>query len=378
MVRAKSMLDVEKGDIISAPAILIRNDKIVEVTSGDSKAFPKDASIIDLGNTYLLPGLIDAHVHLAWAGQPYAEDARKTLLAGFTTVRNPGSTGGTDIQLRKEIESGKILGPRILISGPGLGSKGGICDQVFSGEGVVQNAADAKKIVKSLASQKVDFIKICAGGMVVPTKQDESATEMTDEVLQAIVNEANAHGLVVASHAQGPAAILQAVRAKVRSIEHGGMINEEAAEAMKKNQVYLVPTLFRLNWILENAKQNNSAPAIIERLATSRTQVYENMRKAIALGVPIAFGTDAVVYPHGLNAREFSVLVELGMSPLQAIQTATIHASRLIDLQDQVGQIRPGYFADLIAVNENPLQNIQTLEDVSFVMKSGAIVRKKD
>lgn len=376
VVRAKWMLDVNTGAVISSPAILIDDGKIVKVTSGHSKSIAGEAKVIDLSDMYILPGLIDAHVHLAWAGQDPSEDARKTLMAGFTTVRNPGSTGQADLKLRNEIDTGKTLGPRMLVSGPGLGSKGGICDQVFSGEGVIQTPVEARKIVQSMANKRVDFIKICAGGQVVPTAQDASTTEMTDSMVQAIVAEAHAHGLKVASHAQGPDAILQSVRAGVDSIEHAGMINDQAAALMKQNQTYLVPTLYRLQWLIENARQNNSPPSAVERLETARKMVYDNIRKAIAVGVPIAFGTDATVYPHGLNAREFSVLVRLGMTPLAAIQTATIHASKLLGWQDKAGQIREGYFADLIAVSENPLENIQTMENVRFVMKGGTIVKR--
>jgi len=377
VVRAKWMLDVNSGNLISSPAVLIRDDKIVDVkTDADSKSFPKDATVIDLGDLYLLPGLIDAHVHLAWAGQDATEDAKKTLLAGFTTVRNPGSTGKTDFTLRNDIETGKIIGPRMLIAGPGLGAKGGICDQTFAGEGAVETVEEAKALVDKLATEKVDFIKICAGGRVVATEQDSSVKEMPDSLVEAIVKTAHSHGLKVASHAQGPDAILQSVRAGVDSVEHGGLINAEAAALMKEHHTFLVPTLYRLDWILENARQNNSPPERVKVLTTAKETAYENVRKAIRLGVPIAFGTDATVYPHGLNAREFSVLVELGMTPLQAIQTSTIHASKLIGWQDKVGQIHSGQFADLIAVADNPLKNIRTLEDVRFVMKGGKVEKR--
>jgi imidazolonepropionase-like amidohydrolase len=378
VVRSKWMLDVQTGELITLPAILIRDGKIVDVTSGDPESLRVQATVIDLGDMYLLPGLIDAHVHLAWVGQDSSEDARKTLMAGFTTVRNPGSTGRSDIKLRDEINAGKVAGPRMFVSGPGLGKKDGICDQVFSGEGVIQTPEEAKKIVEALAKENVNFIKICAGGPVVPTAKDASVTEMPDAVIGAIVAQARANGLTVAAHAQGPDAIVQSVRAKVTSIEHGALIDENAAELMKKNHTYLVPTLYRLKWLVENAQQNNSQAAAIERLEGARKMAYDNIRKAIALGVPIAFGTDATVYPHGLNAREFSVLVELGMSPLQAIQAATIHASKLIGWQNQVGQVRAGYFADLIAVSENPLKNIRALENVRFVMKGGTVVKSAD
>jgi imidazolonepropionase-like amidohydrolase len=231
-------------------------------------------------------------------------------------------------------------------------------------------------MVENLVKEKVDLIKICAGGRVVPSAQDASAKEMPDSIVQAIVSTAHAHGLKVASHAQGPDAILQSVRSGVDSIEHGGMINTEAAALMREHNTYLVPTLYRLEWLVENATKNNSPPETIKALTTAKQTAYENVRKAIALGVPIAFGTDATVYPHGLNAREFSVLVELGMSPLQAIQTSTIHASKLIGWQDKVGQIRAGQFADLVAVADNPLKNIRTLEDVRFVMKGGKIEKR--
>ena len=381
-VRSKWMVDVDTADIIQDPVLVIQQDKIIKVGDVNSIKVPEGAAVIDLKNSYLLPGLIDAHVHLAWAqpgqaGIAGAEDARKTLLAGFTTVRNPGSTGKADIILRDSIEKGDTVGPRMFVSGPALGAKEGVCDQVFAGEGVIHSPQEAMQMVANLAKQKVDLIKFCAGGQVLPSDGDISAKELEDSIVQAIVFEARKHHLKVAAHAQGPDAIIQSVTAGVHSIEHGGLIDEESVLLMKKNKTYLVPTLYRLEWVLMNAKQNAAAQGTIERLETVRARVYENMRKAIALGVPIAFGTDATVYPHGLNAREFAVLVDLGMSPLQAIQSATIQAADLLGWNEKIGRLRAGYFGDVIAVDANPLKDVKTLENVQFVMKAGIVYRQE-
>ncbi|MCI0413815.1 amidohydrolase family protein [bacterium] len=380
-VRSHWMIDVDTGTIVENPVILIQQNKITEVGTEASIKIPEGATVIDLTNMYLLPGLIDAHVHLAWAQQGAtgvvgSDNAEKTLLAGFTTVRNPGSTGKTDLILRDAIEEGKAIGPRMFVSGPALGAKEGVCDQVFAGEAVVHSPQDAMHIIVNLAKQKVNFIKFCAGGQVIPSDQDISAKELEDSIVQTIVFEARKLGLKVAAHAQGPDAILQAVSAGVNSIEHGGMINEEAATAMKKHKAFLVPTLYRLDWILENAQNTGAKPEVIERLQTARTKVHDNIRMAIAAGVPIAFGTDATVYPHGLNAREFSVLVELGMTPLQAIQSASTAAANLLGWEDKIGRIRPGCFADLIALPSNPLKDVKALENVQFVMKEGKVYRR--
>ena len=381
MLRSQWMIDVDTGTIVENPVVLIQQNKIMEVGPATSVKIPEGATVIDLKNLYLLPGLIDAHVHLAWAqqggtGVAGADDAEKTLLAGFTTVRNPGSTGKTDLLLRDAIEHGKEIGPRMFVAGPALGAKEGVCDQVFAGEGVVHSPQDAMHIVTALAKQKVHLIKFCAGGQVLPSDQDISAKELEDSIVQTIVFEARKQGLKVAAHAQGPDAILQAVSAGVNSIEHGGMINEEAAAAMKKHKTFLVPTLYRLDWVLENAQNSGASPERIETLQAARTKVHENIGMAIAAGVPIAFGTDATVIPHGLNAREFSVLVELGMSPLQAIQSATTSAASLLGWEEKIGRIRAGYFADIIAVPENPLKDVTTLEKVFFVMKEGKIYQR--
>jgi imidazolonepropionase-like amidohydrolase len=381
ILRAKWMLDVKTGEIIANPVLVIENDKIKKIGTTDSVEAPDSATVIDLKDSYLLPGLIDAHVHLAWAesgkvGIAGADAAEKTLLAGFTTVRNPGSTGMTDLILRDAIEKGKTIGPRMFVSGPGLGAKQGVCDQVFAGEGVIHSPQEATQMVAKLARQNVDFIKFCAGGQVIPSVQDISSKELEDSIVQSILFEARKHRLKVAAHAQGPDAILQAASSGVSSIEHGSMMNYEAAMLMKKNSIYLVPTLYRLDWLLENV--DKTSPERKEQLESSRAKTFANIAEAISLGVPIAFGTDATVIPHGFNAREFSALIEVGMTPLEAIQTATINAADLLGWNDRIGRIEPGYFADVIAVSSNPLTDIKTLENVLFVMKNGKIYKKSN
>lgn len=382
-VRAGRLLDVRQGQLREKMIILIRGEKIEAVGSADSTKIPAGAEVIDLSAFTVLPGLIDAHVHLAWGTPPLdqpnaivgAKEATTTLHAGFTTVRNPGSTSHADLLLRDAINAGRVAGPRIVAAGPALGSKGGVCDQVFQGEGAANGADEVRRKAAEIISAGADFIKLCAGGAVIPSARDQQTVEYAEDEIRVIVEEAHRQGRKVAAHAQGPEAILRAVRAGVDSIEHGAWINEEAAGLMKERNVYLVPTLYRISWALENAERNGAPAANLERFRGNRDAMESNVRRAIQLGVPIAFGTDATVYPHGLNAREFAVYVRLGMTPLDAIRSATVNAADLLGWADRVGTVEPGRFADLIAVSGNPLEDVRVLESVRFVMKSGAIFR---
>lgn len=376
VLRPRAILDVEAGRL-NEGQVVVRGDRIDAVL--DASARPPDgAEVIDLPGTTLLPGLIDAHVHLAWAGGaqgtlPGAQEARATLDAGFTTVRNLGSTGWADLALRDAIERGDVPGPRMLIAGPALGAKGGVCDAVFQGEGVVASADEAAAKVRELVGRGVDVIKLCAGGAVIPTAADAEAVELTEEQMRAAVTEAHRLGRKVAAHAQGPRAILSAVRAGVDSIEHGALVDEAAARLMKEKGIFLVPTLHRLDVILEQSRSAGAPAPRLQALADGRETALRQLRTAVALGVPIALGSDATVIPHGTNAKEVAALGAIGLTPADALRAATVGAAQLLGLSDRLGAVRRGLLADLVAVDGDPLQDLAALERVRFVMKGGAV-----
>ena len=384
VVRAGRLLDVEKGVVLKEQTVLVDAGRIVAV-GGFLAKLPAGTRVIDLGDALVMPGLIDEHTQLAWAPapgaaapavQPGTDEARTTLMAGFTTVRNPGSTGRADLLLRDAIAAGKVVGPRMLAAGPGIGAPGGACDQVFGGEAVAAPGVDLAALVDRLIADGADIIKLCAGGGVVASQP--GAAELSREQIASIVAAAHRQGRQVAAHAQGPEAIANAVAAGVDSIEHGAFIDEAAAREMKRRHTVLVPTLYRLDWTLEQARAASPpAPQRVATLEQARKEAHAHVRRAIELGVPIALGTDATVFPHGLNARELAVLVELGMTPADALRAATVGAARLLGLEGQVGRIAAGLRADLVAVDGDPLRDVRALEHVRFVMKDGQVVKNE-
>jgi imidazolonepropionase-like amidohydrolase len=382
VLKPAAILDIESGQRLTGKLVIVRGDRI-EAVRDAAEPLPAGAEVIDLPGVTLLPGLIDAHVHLAWSGPGAVagtlagkDEAKATLEAGFTTVRNLGSTGWADLTLRDAVERGQVPGPRMLIAGPALGLKGGVCDAVFQGEGGVTSAEAAVAKVKELVARGADVIKLCAGGAVIPSAADAEAVEFTEEQIRAIVAEAHRLGRKVAAHAQGPRAIANAVRAGVDSIEHGSLVDEAGARLMKERGVFLVPTLHRLDYVLEQARANGAPPERLKRIAEGREAARGHTRSAADLGVPIAFGTDATVIPHGTNAREFEALAAIGFSPVEALRSATVHAAKLLDWSDKIGAVRSGLFADLIAVEGDPLQDLTALQRVRFVMKGGVVYRR--
>ena len=384
LLRAGRLLDVEAGLVRKDQVVLVKAGRIV--AAGDIRfKLPAGTRVIDLGEALLMPGLVDAHTHLAWAPRagaaagpalPGTAEARTTLMAGFTTVRNLGSTGRADILLREAIAAGRAAGPRMLAAGPGIGAPGGACDQVFGGEAVAAPGVDLGAMVDRLVAGGADVIKLCAGGGVVASQP--GTAELSREQIAAIVTAAHRHRRKVAAHAQGPEAIANAVAAGVDSIEHGAFLDEAAAREMKRRGTVLVPTLYRLDWALEQARAAADTPAArLASLTQARAEAHAHVRRAIALGVPLALGTDATVFPHGLNARELAVLVELGLSPADAVRAATVHAARLLGLEGEVGALANGRRADLIALDGDPLRDVRALERVRFVMKDGQVVKNE-
>ena len=395
VIRAGHFLDVKTGKTLSNQTIVIQGDKIVSV--GSDAQVPAGAQVIDLSNATVLPGLIDAHTHLTFTTNfgysrlgisiPRealygARNARVTLEAGFTTVRNVGATGFTDVALRDAINAGDVPGPRMLVSGPALSITGGHCDEnLLPFEWHVQDAGVADGIeavqhkTREIIKYGADLIKVCASGGVLSHGDNPQASQYTLEEMKAIVADAHRLGRKVAAHAHGAQSILWASEAGVDSIEHGSYIDDAAIAEMKKNGTYLVPTLYLADWFLENAEKIGTPPELIAKGREVMPAARKNVARAFAAGVKVGFGTDAAVYPHGLNAHEFAVMVKLGLTPLQAIQAATINDADLLGWSDKIGTLEPGKWADIVAVDGDPLADVTTLERVKFVMKGGEVVK---
>lgn len=402
VVKAGRVLDVGSGKYLEHQMILIEGDRIKEIgaESQVQSRVPSGARIIDLSQSTVLPGLIDAHTHLTYnVGQTSyrglsisiprealigAKNARITLEAGFTTVRNVHANGYADIALRDAINSGDVPGPRILASGPALSITGGHGDQNLlapqfhsEGDGVANGVDGVMAKVRENIKYGADLIKFMATGGVLSEGDNPNFEQFSPEEMRAIVAESHRLGRKVAAHAHGAQGIKDAVLAGVDSIEHGSFINDEDIQLMKQHGTYLVPTLFLEDWLTENLDKFGLTPSMVAKAKMVLPAARRNEERAIREGVKIAFGTDSAVYPHGLNAHEFPVMVKLGMSPLSAIQAATINASDLLGWQDRVGTLEQGKFADLIAVDGDPLQDVSLLENVKFVMKGGSVVRQR-
>lgn len=395
-VKAAHMLDVRSGALVDNAVVLISGERIT--AAGSKLAIPAGAQIIDLGSKTLLPGLIDMHTHLT--GDPQdsgysivaksiprvtltgAKNARITLQAGFTTVRDVGADGYADIGLRDAINDGDVPGPRMAASGPPLSITGGHCDDTMHAPeykitalGVADGVDEALKVTRRNIKYGADVIKICATGGVLSFGDDPRTSQYTLEELKAIISDAHRLGRKAAAHAHGGDGIKLAVLAGVDSIEHGSYIDDEGIRLMKEHKTWLVPTVYLGDWLIENAEAIKLPKPLLEKAKVTLPMARQNIARAIKAGVPIAFGTDAAVYPHGLNAREFGILVKLGMTPIQAIRAATLNASELLGWTDRVGTIEAGKFADLIAVDGEPLKDVKTLESVQWVMKGGAVVK---
>ncbi|MGE0128853.1 MAG: amidohydrolase family protein [Blastocatellales bacterium] len=394
-IKSARALDVRTGAMINNAVIVIEGDRIKSV--GANLTIPANAEVIDLGSKTVLPGLIDCHTHLTFdlgslnslnisiprQALIGAKNARLTLDAGFTTVRNVGARGYSDIALRDSINADEVPGPRIVASGPSLGITGGHCDENFLSpeyhhiaEGVADGISSVQQKTREVIKYGAGVIKFCSTGGVLSLGDDPKAAEFTLNEMKAIVAEAHRLGRKVAAHAHGGDGLKHAVMAGVDSIEHGTYIDDEAVKMMKDRGTYLVPTLYLTDWFLENYQKFNLPPSVIAKAKQVMPEMKKNIGHAFQLGVPVAFGTDSAVYPHGLNAREFAVYVRMGMTPIQAIQTATVHASKLLGWEDRAGAIEAGKYADLIAVDGDPTKDVTELERVKWVMKGGAVAKK--
>jgi len=400
VVRAGKLLDVKTGKTFADQAIVIEGDKIVSVGAMAAVKSSAGDRVIDLSHATVLPGLTDAHTHLTMDPKNIgyaslavsvprealtgARNARVTLEAGFTSVRNVGASAFTDVALRDAINAGEIPGPHMLVSGPALSITGGHCDNNLlpfeyhaTEEGVADGIAQVQHKVRENIKYGADLIKVCATGGVLSKGDDPQASQYTLEEMKAIVADAHRLGRKVAAHAHGAQGILWASEAGVDSIEHGSYIDDAGIAEMKKNGTYLVPTLYLGDWFLENAEKNRVPDFLLFKAKAVVPAARKNIAHAFASGVKVAFGTDAAVYPHGLNAHEFAVMVKLGLTPLQSIQAATINAADLLGWSDKIGSVEPGRWADIIAVDGDPLQDVTTLERVKFVMKGGEVVKNQ-
>jgi imidazolonepropionase-like amidohydrolase len=400
VLKAARLFDGASGQIAAPGVIVVSDGKIQSVGSASA---PAGATVIDLGDATLLPGFIDAHTHLSdefnpdYNGaalldlqRPITErairataNARKTVMAGFTTVRDVGSDHFIDVGLRNAINAGYVPGPRMLVSVHALGSTGGHCDdgdgfryglfghETGPEEGVINTPDEARYAVRFNVKYGADVIKTCASGGVLSPTDEVDVPQLSQAELNALVDEAHTLHRKTAAHSHGAESSKRAILAGIDSIEHGTFLNDEDMKMMHDRGTFLVPTLTTRVGLAET-----KFPPLVQAKATRAVQQQDIMvKRALALGVKIALGTDAAVYPHGDNALEFAFMVADGMTPAQSLMAGTTSAAELLGLQDKVGALKPGMLADVVAVPGNPIENIKATQSVIFVMKDGAILR---
>jgi imidazolonepropionase-like amidohydrolase len=398
-VRCGKLLDVRSGQMYTNQVVVFDNNgSITSVGPDGSSKLPAGVTPLDLSSATCLPGLIDVHTHITSdpAASGYAslgisvpreavtgvKNARVTLHAGFTTIRNVGAGSFTDVAVRDGINDGEIEGPRMQASGPLLGITGGHCDNNllpyefhFKEEGVADGPWAARAKVREVIKYGADLIKVCASGGVLSKGDQPGTPQYTFEELQAIAEEAHKLGRKVAAHAHGTQSIKDSIRAGIDSIEHSSLIDDEGIALAKQHGTYLDFDIYNDDFILQEGAKAGMLPESIEKEKKIGRLQRENFRHAWEAGTKMAFATDAGVYPHGDNAKQFAKMVEWGMKPIDAIQAATINAADLMGWASKVGALEPGHYADIIAVSGDPLSNVRILESVKFVMKGGTVVR---
>lgn len=400
-IKAGRLVDVIAAKVLTQQTILIEGDLIKEVGPADAVTIPATAKIIDLSQATVLPGLIDCHTHITSQPEDYYADifrktpidiaitahlyARRTLEAGFTTCRNLGAEEFVDIALKKAIDTGKIPGPRLFVSGMSIGATGGHADlsgfspyiEFKNFSSIADGPDEIRKMVRIQIKNGADWIKMVATAGVLSEEESVGAPQYSPEEMKIMVEEAAMWGRRVAAHAHGTEGIKRAVRAGVASIEHGSLIDDEGIQLMKEKGVYLVADIYNDDYILAEFSRLGYPEKIIEKERKVGRLQRENFQKAVRGGVKVAYGTDAGVYPHGGNGKQFAHMVRWGLTPMQAIQSATINAADLLQQTNHLGSIQAGRFADIVAVTNDPLEKIETLENVQFVMKAGAVVKNE-
>ena len=399
------LIDTKSGKILKEQTVIVSGNKIISVVNGYTSPSSSEDTTVDLKSKTVMPGLIDMHVHIEGETNPksYLEDytlndadvafnsvkyANVTLMSGFTTVRDLGGSG-VNVSLRNAINAGKIDGPRIFTAEKALATTGGHADPTNGSkrtimgdpgpkEGVVNGVEDAKKAVRQRYKNGADLIKITATGGVLSVAKSGQNPQFTVEEIKAICDTANDYGFHVAAHAHGDEGMQRAILGGVKTIEHGTLMSPETMELMKKHDVYLVPTITAGKFVTEKAQIPGYYPEIIVPKALDIGPKIQNMfGRAYKAGVGIAFGTDAAVFYHGDNGKEFGYMVEAGMPAMETIQSATVTNAMILKMDNQIGQVKAGYLADIIAVDDDPTKNISTMETVTFVMKDGVIYKNK-
>ncbi|QRN97781.1 amidohydrolase family protein [Archangium violaceum] len=403
VLKAARLFDAKSGKLVTPGQVVVVGGRISAV--GPTAPVPAGAEVLELGDATLLPGFLDAHTHLTTQpGEDWRQDvldsfqrtiaeqtldalpfARATLMAGFTTVRNLGGPDFIDVGLRNGIRRGVAVGPRILTATAGLGTTGGHCDDGNSfrkgllveeaSRGVADGPEAFRVKVRENIKYGADLIKVCATGGVLSFNDDVGSPQLTQAELDALIDEAHAHKRKVAAHAHGAEGAKRAIRAGVDSIEHGSFLDDEALALMKKQGTWFVPTALALQTVLERADKGMLPPEVARKAREAGAAHRQAMRKAIASGVRMAFGTDSGVYAHGRNAEEFALLVGAGMKPAEALRSATVHGAELLGVQDTLGTLEAGKLADVVAVPGDPLQDIRRTQQVFFVMKEGVVYR---
>jgi imidazolonepropionase-like amidohydrolase len=398
VVRAARLLDVATGKYLDNPQVVITDGRITAVgKAGD--AVPAGAKVVELPGATLLPGLIDMHVHLdsvaeigGYQGLQYSDafwsvvqtrNAKVTLEAGFTTVRNVGSAQFDDVGLREAIDEGYVPGPRVVSAAYAIGATGGHCDSTFFPPSMdekspynVDSPDEGRKRVRELKKYGARVIKICATGGVFSRGNEPGQQQLTLAEMQAIVDEAHMAGLKVAAHAHGAPGIRDAVRAGVDTIEHASLVDDEGIKLAVQKGAYFSMDIYNTDYTQAEGAKNGVLEDNLRKDRDIGEIQRENFRKALKAGVKMVYGTDAGVYPHGQNAKQFAVMVRYGATPLQAIQAATITAAQALGQEKDVGQVAVGRYGDLIAVAGDPLSDVTTLEKPVFVMKGGAVVKQ--
>jgi len=400
-VVAARMLDVESGDLLSSPVLHVKDGVIAAISHANSKTkidIPSNAAVIELNDKTILPGLMDMHVHLTSDANIHGyrrlnsslprttlrgvRFAEATLMAGFTTVRNVGAPGFADVALRDAINDNELAGPRMFVAGRSIGVTGGHCDNNLlppeyeaKGGGVADGPWAAREKVRENIKFGATVIKVCATGGVLSKGTKVGAQQLSLEELTAIVDEAHMRGLTVAAHAHGLEGIKAAIEAGVDSIEHASFANKDAIKLAKRAGTYFSMDIYVTEYILGEGEAAGILQESLDKERVVGARQRASFKAAVEAGVNMVFGSDAGVYPHGQNAKQFSRMVEFGMTPLQAIQAATINPAQLLKQSDNIGKLAVGLSADIIAVDGNPLENIAILEQVEFVMKEGKVFK---